>query len=138
MSIATIRAALVTVLTGVSGINEVQPYPPDAVAVAGTAWIGLDSDEVVYGGGRELHIHTLPVTVVVSRKSQFGKEVAATEPVIDAFLAAIRGNVTLGGAVDRCAVATIQQGVVTVGQVEYVGFTATLDIKAHVNAVLTP
>lgn len=131
--ITAIREALTSVLTDPAlrdlGLKTVEPYPPAKLA-GGSAWIGFFDDDV-HASQRELHIYTVPLTVVVQLNAQHRQGLQNTEPLIDAVLAVIRVNQKMAGApeVYRVEPVRIQQGVWMVGQVEFIGFQVTLVIK---------
>lgn len=131
--IENIRAGLKTVLDGVTGIQQVVAYPPEKVTANGTAWIGF-FDTGILAGPREVHVHSVPVTVIVNRNGRLPAGLEATEPVIDAALAAIRANQSLGAVgTDRVQVTRIQQGVWG-DPPDLVGFQLTLQVKESFGA----
>jgi len=136
--IAAIRAALANVLASdatllAAGLTGVDAYPPASVRNGG-AWVGFVDDEVEFGP-RELHLYTVPVTFVVNLNAQHQRGLQATEPMIDAALAALRANQGLGvNTVMRTEVTRVQQGVWDVGSTQFVGFQLTLLIKESFGA----
>lgn len=129
MGITAIRTDLAAILKDVPGINAALPYPPDKVTVNNTAWLDFN-DEEIQMSQRELTLHTLPLFVVVGRKSDVGKELAATEPLIEAVKAALRSKQRLlTAAVDRVQYTRVRQVIAKVGDVEHIGFQMTLQIK---------
>jgi hypothetical protein len=128
MGIGAIRLAARTVLDGVPSLNEVLARPPDNVAVVPCAWLG-DATATVAMGQLEVWTWTLPLTVVVARKSVYAMEQEATEALLDGIMTAIRSNFTLAGTTYGVVVTALREGQVTVAGTEYVGFSLTLSIK---------
>jgi hypothetical protein len=132
--IGDIRTQLAAVIGGASGITTVMPYPPEQLATNGAAWIGFFDDAVMFSN-REVHLYTVSVDVVVNRNARLAAALEATEPVIDAVLAQLRANQSLGmNDVARVEVTRVRQGTLKVGDVEHVGFEITLQIKESFGA----
>lgn len=136
--IAAIRVALAGVLADdqdlqAAGLKSVDAYPPASVRNGG-AWVGFFDDAVEFSP-RELHLYTVPVTFVVSLNAQHQRGLQATEPMIDAALAALRAHQGLGiETVMRTEVTRVQQGVWDVGGSQFIGFQITLLIKESFGA----
>lgn len=128
MGISSIRSAARTVIDGVAGINEVLARPPDAVNVVPCAWFG-DAQAGVQMGALEVWTWTLPLTVVVARKSIYAMEMEATEALLAGIMTAIRSNFTLANTTYGLNLTSLREGQVLVGGVEYVGFTMVFSIK---------
>lgn len=135
MDMSDVRAALEEMLVGIESIKSASGYPTENVGAQPFAFCGFESDAVTMGG-RELSIHTLPVTVLVARKgANLPNQVRAVEAVIEELKDAIRPNQSLGlpGFVYRTAYTGFEEGIYSFAGNEYVGFIATLEIKTHQN-----
>jgi hypothetical protein len=128
MGIGAIRLAARAVIAGAPGLNEVLARPPDSVSVVPCAWLG-DANATVSMGALEVWTWTVPLTVVVARKSIYAMESAATEALLDGLMTVIRSNFTLAGTTFGLNVTAMREGQVTVGGTEYVGFSLTMVIK---------
>lgn len=128
--IAAIRAGLETVLEGVSGIKSASGWPTENVGAVPYAFVGFD-DDTITASNRELHIHHIPITVLVDRKGgNLVNQVKAVEGTINAVLAAIRANQSLGLTdVMRVEPMRIREGVYGFANTDYVGFILDVDIK---------
>jgi hypothetical protein len=135
--IGDIRSALAAVIAAADGVKTANPYPPEQVTTDGTAWIGFFDDAVTFSN-REMHLYTVPVAVIVKRNARLGQALKDTEPVIDAVLAEIRVHQKLGlPDVFRTEVIRVRQGTIRVGDVDFVGFEITLNIKESFGATLS-
>lgn len=136
--ITAIREALASVLAGdaglqAAGLKSVDAYPPASIRNGG-AWVGFFDDAVEFSQ-RELHLYTVPVTFVVNLNAQHQRGLQATEPTIDAALAALRSHQGLGiETVMRTEVTRVQQGIWDVGGTQFIGFQLTLLIKESFGA----
>ena len=128
MGISQIRTAARSVIDGVAGINEVLARPPDAVNVVPCAWFG-DAQASVQMGALEVWTWSLPLTVVVARKSVYAMEMEATEALVAGIMTAVRSNFTLANTTYGLNLTGLREGQVTVAGVEYVGFTMQFSIK---------
>lgn len=128
MGIGAIRLAAQAVIAGAPGLNEVLARPPDSVSVVPCAWLG-DATATVAMGALEVWTWTVPLTVVVCRKSVYGMEQEATEALLDGIMGEVRSNFTLAGTTFGMNVTGLREGQITVGGTEYVGFSLTMSIK---------
>lgn len=132
MSIAQIRAGLETMLLS-AGMRSASAYPTENVGTTPFAFVGFDDDTPLMGN-KELHLHTLPITVLVERKGgNLPNQVKAVEAALDTLMAAIRVNQTLGTGdlVSRVQPVRIQEGVYAFGGpgMDYVGAIVTVEVK---------
>jgi hypothetical protein len=130
VNVPAIREALGQLLAGVEGIRGASGYPPEQVGAVPFAFVGFLRD-VPTMGNRELHLYTLPITVLVNRKgANLGAEIRATEALIPTLLDAIRANQDLGiQGVYRVEPTRIDEGVYQFANVDYTGFVMTVDVK---------
>lgn len=129
-TIAQIRAGLKTRLETITGL-QVYDYRPGTISPP-TAIVARQSTQydVTFDGADD---HTMGVQVYVA----FSNDRAA-EDNLDAYLnesgttsvvAAIHADSTLGGVVDFCRVSqVVDNGLVTIGGVDYLGATFTVEI----------
>ena len=124
--LVTILLIVNTVVTLVIGFKVMTLKIPAPVAAG-----GADETAEVEGPGP-----TLPMDpFVVNLNAQHQRGLQATEPMIDAALAALRANQGLGvNTVMRTEVTRVQQGVWDVGSAQFIGFQLTLLIKVSFGA----
>lgn len=129
MSIAAIRASLVTTLSTVDGINSALPYPPDGVGALPCGFCGLNDQTIEYTAGMKVVQHALQVVVLTQRTpGLLDANLAAIEVLQARFETAMEADVGLGNTVSIALIERIQQDTVQIGQTPYVGFVATLGI----------
>lgn len=130
--IGDIRAGFVIAINAaVTDIQAMNPYPPEQVAVNGTAWLGFFETPIDGYGDWEEHLHRFPLIVIVNRNARIGQATKDTEDAIDTILAAIRAlPLPLLGmsGVDSIRYTAYRQGTYAVGTQEYVGFQVDLEI----------
>ena len=129
MSILAVRAALTAVVAAVPGVNEARAYPPDKVGMMPLAYLGDALAMVTEGMSQEVCDWTLPLTLVVQRVVDYGGEMAAAEALLDAVLAAVRADYTLGGTTFGVRLTDIREGQLRIAEVPVVGMTLTFQIK---------
>lgn len=129
MSIAAIRAALTAIVAAVPGVSEARAYPPDTVGVMPLAYLGDALAMVTEGMSQEVCDWTLPLTLVVQRVVDYGGEMAAAEALLDAVLAAVRADYTLGGTTFGVRLTDVREGQLRIAEVPVVGMTLTFRIK---------
>jgi hypothetical protein len=123
---ATWRPLIAAGIGTVGGVEASLPYPPDGLPEPlPLAYLGEARSPVVMGA-REKHRWTVPLTLVVARKAEYGRELAAVEAFDALVMAWFRANITLGGAVLTVSVTEIREGVVSLAQTDHVGVTWTL------------
>lgn len=130
-----VRAALEKMLFDIVSIKSASGYPTENVGAQPFAFVGFDSEDVTMGGA-ELSIHTLPITVLVTRTGgNLVNQTKAVEAVIEDVKDAVRPNQSLGlpGFVYRTVVKRIDEGIYNYAKHDYVGFIATLEIKTRKN-----
>jgi hypothetical protein len=130
--IGQIRASLGVILTKTDGINVFEPAPPSTITIHGTAWVGLFRTRIESGmSGREIHHHTVPLTVVVNRAGTLEESLNVTEPVLENVLDILRLNQSLGinpdndvmlGKIQAVRAMEYYEGFFEVGQETYIGF----------------
>jgi hypothetical protein len=130
-----LRAGMKALLLRVSTIRFVNDYPPKSISKNGYAFIDLISAALTFGGRPEIHLFTVPIKVVVNYNAEID-DVAVTEPVIDAILAEIRLDQTLGAFnASRVEPISFSQGIIDLGEglPSYVGFEMTVEVKKTYN-----
>lgn len=132
-TLSAIRDGLEVVLDAIAAIASASGYPTEKVGATPHAMVGFDDDAIRMGGDVETHIHTIDVSVLVGRKGMLPNELRATEDVIDAVYVGIRANQSLGGTagIVRVVVTRTREAIIGIGNVEYVGFVATVEIKEN-------
>jgi hypothetical protein len=131
MGISDVRAGLEVVLANVAGLAAASGYPTEAIGAVPFAYVGFD-DDAITGGARELHLHLLPIMVMVDRKAgNLKNQVVAVEALIEPVLAALRSNQDLGGLIEVARVQPIRvrSGVYTHAGTDYIGFVVDTEIK---------
>jgi hypothetical protein len=87
-------------------------------------------------GALEVWTWTLPMTVVVARKSVYAMEQEATEALVAGIMTAVRANFTLANTTYGLNLTSLREGQVLVAGVEYVGFTMVFSIKEKIATTL--
>lgn len=128
MQLTQIRTDLAALVANVDGILGCAEYAPEFLSTAPFAWLG-DSFGPVTMGAREIWTYTLPLTVAVARKADYDSEQSAVEGFVEAIMQAIALNYTLGNTTMGLSVAEFREGVVKLGDEQFVGFTLVLKVK---------
>lgn len=111
-------------LSTITGLR-VYDYPPDSVSVP-AAIVGLPEEIVfdeTYGRGSDRA--SVPVHVLVSKVSD-----RASRDAISAYMVSVKAAVdgSLGGVVSDARVASAKPNMITVGTIEYLAVTFTIEV----------
>lgn len=109
-------------------LRTIDRRPVDSIGPQPAAWLGDAVAEVQFGHSA-VWTWKLPLTVVVSRMSNYEMEQDAVEPLIDTLLSYIRTNYTLAGTTQGLELTEFREGIVKVSEQSYAGFTLTFRIK---------
>jgi len=135
VSIVEVREGLETLLASVPGIASASGFGTEKIGALPAAYVGFDTDQIT-AGASEVDLHSLPIIVLVARKAMLPNEVRLMESLIEPLKDAIRADQDLGTqTVCRVQFREVLEGVFKFADVDYTGFTMTLEIKeiSHVS-----
>ena len=130
----TFMSALQTKWAGVSGIKMAPEHPLEGVPEFPTVVSYFAGGRFSYGPAT-IGVHRVHSDVLLSRSSLPYDE-AAARPFILRWLAAIAGDVTLGGACDHCILQDYEMGGITYNeQQKFFGVRFINEVKIHHSGV---
>lgn len=121
--------------TGDGKLRAVLPYAPQQFAPLPLAYFGQARLTSLTAGQKEVWRWRLPLTVLMVQLGDFEQEMRYLTPFMGQIQGLIRLNLSLNDTIDSFRLTDADEGILSVGGIEYVGFTMYFDVVDKQNVV---